>query len=182
MFINKRQIIRAAKLRGWMLHPTALEGIEHLLTENSTEDELSFILDLVSTKMKSAGTVTADIWSEIVAELNDESDIRLEQPVQSGNNNPFADLEVVSAFRTPRLLYRPTRKQFQVEESRWPLFGEAEDKVSVYGIKETQSCILFLLHFSAFFDSSSRRTCWNEDTTLRTNESFVMSSFVPLIY
>lgn len=126
-----------------MLHPSALEGIEALLDENDDEDAINVILHLISNKMKSAGTVTADIWSEIVADLNDESNTQLLQPVQSGKN-PFADLEVVSAFRTPRLLYRPTRKQFQVEESQWPLFGEAEDKVRASGGRNSTLFFIFL--------------------------------------
>lgn len=179
--MNKRHIIRAAKMRGWMLHPSALEGIEILLGENSDEGTLSAMFDLISAKMQSAGTVTADIWNEIVAGLDDdEGDMR--QPVQHGRN-PFPDLEVVSAFRTPRLLYRPTRKQFQVEESQWPLFGEAEDKVSFFYNKEGN----FLLKFPDIFSypvnlHASRRTCWNVDIIWRTNAFFVTNSFVPLIY
>lgn len=142
--MNKRQIVRAAKLRGWMLHPSALQGIEALLSEKSAEDDLNAILDLVSTKMHSAGTLTEDIWNEVVADLNDESESHLLSTVQQQSKNPLDDIQVVSAFRTPRLLYRPTRKQFQVEESRWPLFGEAEDKVRFKTPEKTGHSVFLL--------------------------------------
>lgn len=128
--MNRRHIVRAAKMRGWMLHPSAVEGIEALLNDSSDLDDLNVMFSFISAKMPVAGTVTAEIWALVQAELNDEVEMDTLPPMQYGRN-PFADVEVVSAFRTPRLLYRPTRKQFQVEEARWSLFGKAEDKVSL---------------------------------------------------
>ncbi len=121
--MNRRHIVRAAKQRGWMLHPAALEGIERLLSDDA--DDLEALFEFVSTHMSGNTTVTEAIWQQVADALVKDTRDEVMLPAK----NPFPDLEVISAFRTPRLVYRPTRKQFQVEESRWSLFGEAEDKV-----------------------------------------------------
>ncbi|GAX28511.1 DNA polymerase epsilon subunit 2 [Fistulifera solaris] len=124
--MNRRHIVRAAKQRGWMLHPVALEGIETLFRETSDKDDLEALFEFIAGHMSRNTTVTEPIWKQVAdALMKDERQEML--PVK----NPFPDLEVISAFRTPRLVYRPTRKQFQVEESRWSLFGEAEDKTNM---------------------------------------------------
>ncbi len=156
--MNRRHIVRAAKQRGWMLHPSALEGMETLLREQSDNDDVEALLEFISSRMVGGSTVTEQVWKQVTDELMKNEVERDELPVR----NPFPDLEVVSAFRTPRLLYRPTRKQFQVEESRWPLFGEAEDKVSFILCYERQRIIIG----TAVSDISCvciRRTCWSED-------------------
>jgi hypothetical protein len=40
-----------------------------------------------------------------------------------------SNLTVVSAFDCPKLVYHNLKKNFQVQEKKWSLFGTAEDKV-----------------------------------------------------
>jgi hypothetical protein len=132
MPLSRRQIIRTCKLKGWMLHPTALEGIEGYVSEShDASEDLQAILNVVATKMKNGRTLTTEIWQQVVDEINGDN---VEESI--GNLKPenassycFADLKVVSAFQSPKLVYDTMRKQFHVEQKSWSLFGSAEDKV-----------------------------------------------------
>ena len=41
----------------------------------------------------------------------------------------WGDLQVISAFDQPKLVYNTMRQQFRVEEKEWSLFGTSEEKV-----------------------------------------------------
>jgi hypothetical protein len=149
--INRRQIIRACKSRGWTIQPAALECIEKYL-ENDVramhlDKQLLFVLDCLSVEMKPNNKRIVTVH-EIITVLqpvdNDEAVLKRKEKSVTHNIQPTdastslrknavsafsPDFRVISAFQLPRLSYDSIRKQFRLEEGPFPILGNAEDKV-----------------------------------------------------
>jgi len=132
--LSKRQVIRSCKSRGWTVQPAALQGLLH-----ETEDSLPELLDRIADKIAKAGgggrTVTADIWQQILDEEEEEEEAHTrKKKKQRSTTTAATQVEVVSAFETPKLVYQVMRKQFQVQDplqNDWSLWGSAQDKTSM---------------------------------------------------
>jgi len=119
MSLNRRQIVRACKTRGWTLQPAVLEGLEEYLQDEEALDDL---LNVVGSRLNGKRTITVEVWESIRDDNNDNS-----RPIRS---HWLTNMQVVNAFATPKLTYEVMRKQFLIQEKRESLFGSAEDKVS----------------------------------------------------
>lgn len=125
MSLSTRQLIRSCKLKGWTLHPKALEGIQGFLSQSTNAlDDFAFLLEMISEKMGTGKTVTPQIWEHVSTEIEGEAVASSDHRHTSGD-----DLVVVNAFQSPRLSYDPMRKHFSVEQKPWSLLGSVKDKV-----------------------------------------------------
>lgn len=120
--VTQRHIVRACKQRGWTIQPVALQGIEEYLSEQvavgDQEDSLKDVLDALADQV--GRTLTAEIWNQ-----------SLEQVVVSETKD-WNDLQIYSAFETPKLVYE--RKSFAVvkdHSQRCSLFGTPQDKIAM---------------------------------------------------
>ena len=131
--VSRRQVIRSCQRRGWTLQPSALDGILQRLAD-SRGDTLPELLDHVADAMKMSGagggrTVTGDVWRRVLDDLEEEEE---EGGVTRKARETTAQLELVSAFHMPRLVYhRESGGRFVVEEANWSLWGTAEDRIGV---------------------------------------------------
>mgnify|MGYP005842276093 CR=1 FL=1 len=116
--VSRRKIMRACKSRGWMVQPAALKAMHqhlNLLDKDYTEDILE---DLARHVEKNTKLITEAIWEKAMESTEDTVMIK-----EDGG------LEIIDAFKTPRLVYDSMRKTFRVEEKDWPLLGDTADKV-----------------------------------------------------
>jgi hypothetical protein len=134
----RRQIIRACKSRGWTVHPDAFAALEEELFAlqeeldiTNTYDELSRILDGLRPFLKGIRTITEQVWNDWVeSQQVRQTPSRTKKKHAAPLWNDTSKLQVVHAFRTPKLIFQSMRQQFHVLDSAsGSLFGTAEDKV-----------------------------------------------------
>ena len=151
--VSRRQLLRAAKGRGWMIQAPALEAILDFMNQTDKDDDdfsiLERVLDALGRQLQAALTtvVTEELWKRVLQETeekqeeylashnnnnNDDDDDAMMQDNDefvSDNNNNKCQVELVNAFETPQLVYDSTRRSFRLEDKRINLLGTAADKV-----------------------------------------------------
>jgi hypothetical protein len=134
--LSRRQIVRAFRARGWTVGPKALEGVEEYLDAGA---DLKNLLNVIASEIGTGRTVSDDLWTKVVQHqleeaednANDNDDASLDEQTRHRRRGTFANVQVVSAFETPKLVFDSMRKNFSVQQEAWPLLGTAEDKVRV---------------------------------------------------
>lgn len=144
--LSCREVVRACKRRGWTIQPAALDELRYHADHH--HDTLEALLDLLGSKWslllvsQKKTCITARMVQELLRDLSAEQDeqqhllLRTSKRSSHGKSqrkdgSVFSahDVKVMNAFQTPKLVYHPMRKQFQVDQERKSLFGTAEDKV-----------------------------------------------------
>ena len=150
---SRRRVQRAFKMRGLAVHSDALDAMLNVLqreTVQSSQDVLMAILDEIKERLMSYGraggsaggagggasggpsqlVVTKSLLAEVVADLSrDGADVADEA------------LQLLDAFRTPRLAYDSMRKQFTLMTDgmeKRSLHAEAIRKVRVHERKHVR--------------------------------------------
>ncbi|KAL7549632.1 hypothetical protein ACHAWF_012897 [Thalassiosira exigua] len=144
MSSERRRVARAFKSRGLSVQSSALDACLNVLARERSSaaaynDALCAIVDEVKERMVhggkrggrsgggggGGGVVTPRLLEEVVAQLSRTDADVTEEAVQ-----------LLDAFRTPRLVYDPMRRRFELmREGRGgggSLYGEAGDKVEMY--------------------------------------------------
>ena len=109
----RKQVIRSCRARGLTVHPNVLPDLEAYV------EELPMILEQLKLMPSISNSITPEIWTEFIKEANEESADTLNK----------TEVEVISAYQTPRLVFDTRRKQYRVIEKQRPVLGNAEDKV-----------------------------------------------------
>jgi hypothetical protein len=121
MSFSGRQIVRAAKLRGWTIQPDALEAMEGYLQHESDPDALNKLLDTLKERIENK-TIKVSQLESILNSSKKSKTRRLE-------SNSIVNVQVINAFDQPKLIYVDSRKRFLLEQKTYPIFGSPEDKV-----------------------------------------------------
>ena len=131
---ERKRIARIFRMRGLTVQSTALDALLNVIDRERTshkddnETLLLAIIDEVKERMvqgisqtnNNNSIVTATLLGEVVANLS-----------RSGRDAYDESVQLLDAFRTPRLCYDPMRKNFElVLDKASSLHGEAIDKVS----------------------------------------------------
>lgn len=179
VYLSRRQVIRAFKMRGLALQSAALEAMMNVLQrESSRSDEvLLAILDEIRERILSAPSyqqpiVTESLLAQVVADMS-----------RDGRDVQEEALQLLDAYETPRLYFDTMRKQFTLiaDEEKRSFFGVAADKVCQQKTRVTtgslqrrssQNRCSFPL--SRYF----RSICLRIDSPLSSSEFFDRISFV----
>ena len=137
MPVSRRQIVRACKGRGWQIQPEALKGLEGFLVAfgDVPPELMTRLADDYMVDGKK--TLSKEIWQQfcqdqesfVAAENNHNNENNEVVTTTSSLANPWSNVQVVEAFRDVRLVFHTMKKNFNVEEQPWSLYGKAEDKV-----------------------------------------------------
>jgi hypothetical protein len=114
---QRKQVIRSCKARGVTVHPAVLPALEEHV------DNLTDVLDGLSLLPSFSNRITPEIWQAFVIETT-----RLAASDASTKEKTTC-IEVISAYKTPKLVYDSRRKQYRVIEKQGPVLGNAIDKV-----------------------------------------------------
>ena len=125
---ERKRITRSFKMRGLSIQAPALNSILNVLKNEpptSKDDTLFAIIDEIKEKMTTVGgggmnqcVVTTDLLEDVVADMSRGAKDVTEEAVQ-----------LLDAFKTPRLEYDSMRKVFSLVEGGKSVCGEAVDKV-----------------------------------------------------
>ena len=129
---ERKRTARIFKMRGLSVQSSALDALLNVLrrereqsvvsSTTKNNDTLFAIIDEIKDRMIQTGNgtnvVTTQLLEEVVAELSRDAKDVTEEAVQ-----------MLDAFRTPRLVFETMRKQFDLVREKRTLYGEAVDKV-----------------------------------------------------
>eukprot|EP01082_Thalassiosira_pseudonana_P006335 g6143.t1 g6143 contig20:917343-919339(-) len=128
---ERKRITRIFKMRGLSIQAPALNSILNVLKNEpptSKDDTLFAIIDEIKEKMTTVGgggmnqcVVTTDLLEDVVADMSRGAKDVTEEAVQ-----------LLDAFKTPRLEYDSMRKVFSLVEAGKSVCGEAVDKVDMF--------------------------------------------------
>mmetsp|Transcript_21083 Transcript_21083/g.44101 ORF Transcript_21083/g.44101 Transcript_21083/m.44101 type:complete len:569 (+) Transcript_21083:160-1866(+) len=175
MMSERKRLTRIFKMRGLSVQVPALNALMNVLRREkdhkSGDDVLFAIIDEIKDRMIQGGgsggggggvnqfIVTTELLEQVVADLSrDESDVA-EEAVQ-----------LLDAFKTPRLAYDAMRKQFNLErfgkEGR-SICGEALDKVEMfaqrYALIQQRILRQDIFQPKLITATNSRRSCRGND-------------------
>mmetsp|Transcript_15450 Transcript_15450/g.31240 ORF Transcript_15450/g.31240 Transcript_15450/m.31240 type:complete len:569 (+) Transcript_15450:153-1859(+) len=175
MMSERKRLTRIFKMRGLSVQAPALNALMNVLRREkdhkSGDDVLFAIIDEIKDRMIQGGgsggggggvnqfIVTTELLEQVVADLSrDESDVA-EEAVQ-----------LLDAFKTPRLAYDAMRKQFNLErfgkEGR-SICGEALDKVEMfaqrYALIQQRILRQDIFQPKLITATNSRRSCRGND-------------------
>jgi len=133
---ERKRTARIFKMRGLSVQSSALDALLNVLrrereqsvvsSTTKNNDTLFAIIDEIKDRMIQTGNgtnvVTTQLLEEVVAELSRDAKDVTEEAVQ-----------MLDAFRTPRLVFETMRKQFDLVREKRTLYGEAVDKVDMFG-------------------------------------------------
>lgn len=139
MAIPRRKIIKACKSKGYMIEPAAVEAMHQYL--NSANDDGKDALEDLLMELEqhlqkhNNNMISEQLWKHVIDEEEEANNVSTTHLDINDNSASDGDVEVVSAFQTPRLVYDSMRKAFRVEEKQKSLLGSAADKVCEIFIK-----------------------------------------------
>jgi hypothetical protein len=114
---QRKQVIRSCKARGVTVHPAVLPALEEHV------DNLTDVLDGLSLLPSFSNRITPEIWQAFVIETTQLA------ASDASTKEKTTCIEVISAYKTPKLVYDSRRKQYRVIEKQGPVLGCAIDKV-----------------------------------------------------
>ena len=139
MSAERKRIARIFKMRGLQAQSSAIDALLNVLRreQQNNDDTLFAIIDEVKDRMIQDGqgtnVVTTSLLEEVVAELSRDGRDVTEEAVQ-----------MLDAFKTPRLDFDTMRKNFNLVEfgkEKRTVYGEAVDKVCIDNCVEGSACV-----------------------------------------
>ena len=129
MSAERKRIARIFKMRGLQAQSSAIDALLNVLRreQQNNDDTLFAIIDEVKDRMIQDGqgtnVVTTSLLEEVVAELS-----------RDGRDVTDEAVQMLDAFKTPRLDFDTMRKNFNLVEfgkEKRTVYGEAVDKVCI---------------------------------------------------